>query len=303
MRRRDCEPGYADAHRLVTRGAPASRGARATALSFSGIAANVLESVARAPSIFCFLDYDGVLAPLAPTPAQATPPPGTALRLRHLATIAPDTQVAIVTGRPIADVRRFVDLPELYYVGMHGLEVMLPHEPTPTVQGVGILRTIFPTMKRDIERRVGGRHGVFLEDKGAALACHYRQASDADAEVARQTMADLTHRYRRRGISMRLQYGHAVAEIHPAYVNKGKAVCALLAARAPDALPIYIGNDGTDVDAFRLLPRRAITIHVAPREPTLARFTLAATADVHRFLNLLLRVRVRTAAQRHRPLQ
>jgi trehalose-phosphatase len=198
-----------------------------------------------------------------------------------------------VTGRPISDVRRFLDVQELYYVGIHGLEIMLPSESAPTTQGSAMIRSVLPTIKRELEAKLGALEGILIEDKGAALACHYRLASSADAELARESAAKLTLRYQRRGIPIALQHGHAVAEIRPAHVNKGKAVCALLSARAPHALPVYIGDDRTDEDAFRLLPPSAITVHVAPREPTPARYCVSSPTDVHRFLNGLLKARMR----------
>src|SRR6266446_5392339 len=85
----------------------------------------VLRRVSAAAQVFCFLDYDGTLAPLAPTPAEAVPLPGTLELLRQLAQ-APGVLVAVVTGRTIVDVRRALEVPGIYYVGLHGLEIRTP---------------------------------------------------------------------------------------------------------------------------------------------------------------------------------
>jgi len=289
MSRNEPDPPQADSHFRSPAGSDST-----TPPALANVEEEVLQRISRARTVFCFVDYDGTLAPIAPTPNEAVPPPGTASLLRQIA-IAPRTHVAIVTGRPIVDVRQFLDLPELYYIGIHGLEIMLPNESVPTTQGIPMIRSILPTVKRELENTLQDCAGILIEDKGAALACHYRQASPSDAELARKTIAELTIRYQRRGIPIALQHGHAVAEIRPAHVNKGKAVCALLAARAPHALPVCIGDDRTDVDAFRLLPPRAITIHVAPHEPTPARYQVSSPMDVHRFLNGLLKARMRSS--------
>src|SRR5262245_56361965 len=91
----------------------------------------VLHRVATAPAVFVFLDYDGTLAPLAPTPEQAVPLPGTWQLLRQLAE-GPDVKVAVVTGRTVANVRASFNVPGIYYVGIHGLEVRGPDGETHT---------------------------------------------------------------------------------------------------------------------------------------------------------------------------
>ncbi len=248
----------------------------------------VLRRIANADEVFFFLDYDGTLSPLAPTPDVALPMLGTAELLQQLAA-TPGAHVAVVSGRQIAEVLRFLDVPGLYYVGVHGLEVRLPSGEREGVEDGASLRSILPAIKRRLRETVGGRPGILLEDKGAALACHYRLASPADRAAAQHAVTDMVREYRRRAIPVALMHGHAVIEIRPAHVNKGRAVCRLLAAHAPSALPAYIGDDRTDEDAFRLLPAEAITIRVgAPSEPTLARYRVQTPDDVQRFLRAVV---------------
>jgi trehalose-phosphatase len=245
---------------------------------------SVLGRIADAERVFCFLDYDGTLAALAPTPAEATPLPGTAEVLRDLVA-APGIDVAIVTGRPLADIRRFIDIPGLYYVGVHGLEVRLPSGVEEAVDGTAVVRAALPSMRRRLEQVIGAAPGILIEDKGATLACHYRLASRADAAAARATLETLVRAAQRRGVPVMLLYGHEVAEVRPVHINKGKAVSVLLARHAPTALPLYIGDDRTDEDAFQLLPPRAITVRVgSPADPTRARYRVASPGDVQAFL-------------------
>jgi trehalose-phosphatase len=246
---------------------------------------------AKADSVFCFLDYDGTLSPLAPTPDEAVAVPGTSALVRQLAT-APGVHVALVTGRPIADLRRFLDVPGIYYVGTHGLEVRLPNGETCTAEGLDPVCAALPELKRQLQEALGTRAGILIEDKGAALACHYRLARAADAAAARKVIAALAHDQQRRGVPITLVYGHAVAEIRPTHLNKGKAACGLLALHGSSALPIYIGDDRSDEDAFAMLPPESITIRVAlARTPTHARYRLRAPSDVHRLLRGLLEAR------------
>ena len=251
----------------------------------------LLSRIAAAPSVFCFLDYDGTLSPLAPTPMEAVALPGTSAIVRRLAA-APAVQVALVSGRPIADVRRFLDVPGIYYVGTHGLEVRRPSGDVEVAEGIASVRTVLPEIQQRLQAILGSRPGVLMEDKGAALAYHYRLAAPADAVAVRKAISAVAHDYQRRGVPITLVYGHEVAELRPASCDKGKAACALLARHARSALPVYIGDDRSDEDAFEMLPRESITIRVAPpRTPTHARYRVREPRDVQRFLRQMLQAR------------
>lgn len=251
----------------------------------------VSSALARAPRVFACLDYDGTLAPLAPTPDDALPLPGTASLLRALVT-QPGVDVAIVSGRPIDDVRRFIDVDGAYYVGVHGAELCVPDGQVHLAHGVEAVRPAFDEIRVRLQQVVGTCAGVVIEDKGAAITCHYRLADVASAVAARAAVAALAEEYQRRGVPITVSDGHAVREIRPAGVDKGTTVYALLAVHAPDALPIYIGDDRTDEDAFAALPPSAITIRVgAAQEPTRARYRVETPAAVQDFLRTLLVVR------------
>lgn len=251
--------------------------------------------VAAADRVFCFLDYDGTLSPLAPTPAEAVALPGTSALVRQLAA-APGVQVALVTGRPIADMRRFLDVPCIYYVGTHGLEVRLPNGEMQVADGADPVRAALPELKRQLQQTLGTRSGILIEDKGGALACHYRLAAPADAVAARKLIAALAHDYQRSGVPITLVFGHAVAELRPTHINKGKAARSLLAVHGSTALPIYVGDDQSDEEAFEMLPPESITIRVAPSHTrTHARYRVLQPSDVHRLLRSWLGARAASA--------
>jgi trehalose 6-phosphate phosphatase len=255
------------------------------------VEAQILGRLQAAERVFCFLDYDGTLAPIAPTPDDALPLPGTARLLRELA-LTPATRVAVVSGRPIADIRRFLDIPGVYCVGLHGLEVCAPNGQTEWTEDVALVHATLPEIKARLEQVLGGRPGVLIEDKGAALACHSRLAAAADAVLVRETLAAVVAAYRAKGAPLTLMHGHEVAEIRPAGANKGKTVCKLLAAYNPSALALYIGDDQTDEDAFALLPSESITIRVgSPTVQTVARYRIADPGEVQRFLEAVLEQR------------
>jgi len=260
----------------------------ATARWLREVEADVLQRIAAAHCAFCFLDYDGTLSPLAPTPGQARPLPGAAAVLAALAE-SPGIRVALVTGRTVTEIRRLVDVPGIYYIGIHGLEICLPDGSFELSEHAAVVRAALPPIKQQIEQAIGKRPGILIEDKGLALACHYRLASRAEAARARETVAAVASSYQWRGVQIAVTHGHEVIEIRSALVHKGNTACRLLGTQGPLALAVYIGDDQTDEDAFELLPPESITVRVGPTPlTTAARYRVADPGEVLRFLRALL---------------
>lgn len=258
--------------------------------------AEILARIGCAAEVFCFLDYDGTLARLAPTPDAARPLPGTAALLTRLVA-TPGTSVALVTGRTIADLRRFVAVAGLFYIGVHGVEIQLPDGAWYQRADVAAVRAALPRIRQQLAQDVGPRPGILYEDKGAALACHYRLAARADAARLRATAQATVVAYQRRGLPLVLASGHEVVELRPAGINKGDAVRALLADHAHAALPLYVGDDVTDEEAFARLPEQAITVRVGPRgQPTRARYRVATPEEVQQLLTAVVHRRRRPPA-------
>ncbi|MBI3786108.1 MAG: trehalose-phosphatase [Deltaproteobacteria bacterium] len=250
--------------------------------------ADVVRRLSSARGVFCFLDYDGTLAPLAPTPSSAVPLPGTAVRLQALASL-PGTRVALITGRTIADLRGFLDLAGIYYVGVHGLEIRFPDGAIEMSDSVPFVRSVLPEVKRQIEQAIDGLPGILIEDKGLAVACHYRRASRADAAKVREAVVTIVRQFQRR---VATTFGHEVVELRSTLVDKGKAVCRLLTQCGDGPLALYIGDDQTDEDAFRLLPPESITIRVGTEMvPTAAHYRVDEPSDVLRFLDAVVEAR------------
>ncbi|PYE53124.1 trehalose-phosphatase [Deinococcus yavapaiensis] len=225
----------------------------------SGVEA--LAALARRP-LLIVLDYDGTLAPIAPTPEEAVPEAGAREAVaallaggRHL--------LRVLSGRPSAQVRAFLGSPDLPIVGLHGLEwpgEALPREHTRTVAKLAAAVPDFP--------------GRRLEDKGVTLAVHYRATPD---DLAGDVQARLERLPVPEGWT--LLRGKRVVEFRPSGANKGTAVMRL-ARDAPDHLPVYVGDDVTDEEAFEVLADvGGVTIKVGEGE-TRARHRVASPSDV-----------------------
>lgn len=251
----------------------------------------VLEELQRAAVLACCLDYDGTLAPIAPTPEEARPLPGTVALVERLVR-ARATEVAIVSGRTVDDLRRCLDVPGVVYIGVHGLEWLRPGERLERAAVASRVVEELPAIRRQLEAALGSRPGIRLEDKGLTLAVHYRLASRPDARRAHETVERLVAACRARGVPLDVLRGHEVSEIRPAGANKGRAVVGLLAGRHPEPLVLYIGDDRTDEEAFQSLPASAVTVRVGPPEvETAARYRLGDPAAVQAFLRQLVKVR------------
>jgi trehalose 6-phosphate phosphatase len=188
-----------------------------------------------------FLDVDGVLAPIVPRPEDARVSGETRAELRRL--VHSYALVACVSGRAGEDAGAIVGVPELTFVGNHGLELEPGAE-----EWSSRLRTL-------LQEAAWPR----TEDKGLTAALHYRDAPDEAA--ARLELDAIAERARAAGFVAR--YGRKVLElVPPLRANKGTAVHRLLEERGLQRA-LYAGDDTTDLDAFAALEGLEVGIRVA----------------------------------------
>jgi len=233
-----------------------------------------------------FLDYDGTLTPIVDDPAAAIL--GDSMR-GALSGLAAKVPVAIVSGRDLKDVQGFVQDDSLYYAGSHGFDLAGPDGWREVIdKGEKFL----PTLKaaaESFEKRLASIDGARVERKRFSLAVHFRQvAEDKEAAVAQAVEETIAEH-----ADLRASGGKKVFDIKPRVDwHKGRAVLSLLTTLdldGDDVLPIYVGDDTTDEDAFRSLSDRGLGIVVrdGPDRRTAARFALEHTGDVERFLRWL----------------
>jgi trehalose-phosphatase len=162
-----------------------------------------------------------------------------------------------------------VPVPGALLAGTYGVELRTPQGNRINRVDEKIVRPVLDQIKTRWTELMGERHGFFLEDKGWALALHARFADDAEAEGllndARSVAAELATLD-----SFRVLGGHKFLEVGPKLAHKGKTVAYLLDRYPwPDALPIYLGDDDKDEEAFGVVKEQggiAILVAVRPRE-------------------------------------
>ncbi len=221
-----------------------------------------------------FLDIDGTLLDLAPTPDEIFVPPSLPAQLDTLSQRFGGA-LALVTGRGLTYADRLFAPFQFPIAGLHGAERRSPDGSIFKVEPTGE----FERLKIELRAETASWTGILIEDKGAAVAAHYRLAPERLAELT-----VLIERFvNRAGPDWTLQRGKMVLEIRPARANKGDALESFIAT--PPFLgrrPIAIGDDITDESMFRAANRLGgYSIRVgAPSHETDARGILPSAAVV-----------------------
>lgn len=232
-----------------------------------------------------FLDYDGTLTPIVDRPELAVLSDEMRKALKRLAQVC---TTAIISGRALADVRQLVGVVDVFYAGNHGLEIAGPHQTQIKYeQGLDYVDVV-DAAYRSIQSKVGHIDGILIEHKRFSLSVHYRLVADSEVPGIEAAVDDvITHEPK-----LRKHHGKKVFEIRPRIGwDKGKAVLWLLDALALDAdtvIPVYIGDDVTDEDAFHALKERGIGIRVMDEHTfSQAHYRLCDTKEVKKFLDAL----------------
>lgn len=236
-----------------------------------------------------FLDYDGTLTPIVDRPDLARLAPEMRETLARLAQVC---TVAVVSGRGLEDVRRLVAAPELIYAGSHGFEIAGPEGLSiRSEKGTEYLPAL-DEMEARLQARLQPVRGALVERKRFSIAVHYRLVDpDDQPQIEAAVKAALqAHPGFRKGL------GKKVYEIQPDIDwHKGRAVRWLIEALELDlaaTLPIYIGDDVTDEDAFRALADDGLGILVrdgsGETQETAAAYALDSPGEVRAFFDRIL---------------
>jgi trehalose-phosphatase len=238
-----------------------------------------------------FLDYDGTLADFAPTPEHVNPDPELVDLLERLEH-NPRFRVAVVSGRRLSHVQKLVPVPGILLAGTYGIELQAPDGKLIDRLDYDRLRPTLDGLKPQWAALIGGRRGFFLEDKGWALALHARFADEYEADQVLADARSMAEEAQRLAVQdlFRLLGGHKFLEIGPRLAHKGLTVAHLLATyQWPGALPLYLGDDDKDEEAFGAIKACggvAVLVAAEPRE-TAADLRLASPQAARRWLEML----------------
>jgi len=239
-----------------------------------------------------FLDYDGTLTPIVEDHTKAL----LAEDMRAaVAALARHCAVIIVSGRDLGKLQELVSLEHVWYAGSHGFEIVgLQDSGEHLQQGVEFLSEL-DEVERALQARLADIEGHSVERKKFSIAVHYRQVAEDDAGKLRSILDETLSDHPR----LRLGHGKKVFEIRPDIDwNKGEAVRWLLqrlARERPGIVPLYVGDDITDEDAFHVLAGSGLCIAVRHDESrqTAADYAVADTQAVKRLLEMLTAIAAR----------
>ncbi|KAJ3675244.1 hypothetical protein LUZ60_004286 [Juncus effusus] len=257
-----------------------------------------ITAASKGKKIVMFLDYDGTLSPIVDNPDLAFMDDEMRNAVRNVSNHFP---TAIVSGRSRDKVYKFVKLSELYYAGSHGMDIRGPKRRSentklkpkavlfqPARKFLPMIRQVYKQLVEKVESTPGAK----VENNKFCLSVHFRcvdpQKWSALADQVNSVLKDYPN--------LRLTRGKKVLEIRPAIKwDKGKALEFLLEslgyADLSDVFPIYIGDDQTDEDAFKILRDRrqgiGILVSKIPKD-TNASYSLIEPAEVMKFLHGLV---------------
>lgn len=234
-----------------------------------------LESLALSQALLAF-DFDGTLAPIVGQRHRARMRPKTARLFAQLCRLYP---CAVISGRARADVAaRLGRAAVKYVVGSHGADWGAARD--------GLGREM-RAARRLLEATLSGHEGVELEDKRYSLAVHYRAPERSACVYALVDAA-----VRRLPFALRVTHGKRVVNVVSSQApNKGNALCRLRAAARADRA-LYVGDDLTDEDVFRLRPAaRLVTVRVGASRHSAAAYFLSDQEEIDRLLARLLELR------------
>lgn len=250
--------------------------------------ANALITKLKGKHIDLYLDYDGTLAVFASTPDDVLPNDDVIRLISQLAD-SPSVRVSIVSGRRLGHIRKLLPLPNILLAGTYGVEMQLPDGKEVHQIEYEAVRPALDSLKPRWLKLIEGKEGFYLEDKGWALAIHARRAEEKEGlqvlDIAEKMITQEIL-----GDDLKKIHSYRFLEVGPHNADKGHALSYLFDNfHWEGAIPIYIGDDDKDEEAFQVINQhhgRSILVSREPRE-TRAKYILESPFEVHKWLKAL----------------
>ncbi|OMO94908.1 Trehalose-phosphatase [Corchorus capsularis] len=266
-----------------------------------------ITNYAKGKRIALFLDYDGTLSPIVDNPECAFMSNDMRAVVEKVSKYFP---TAIISGRSRDKVYEFVGLTDLYYAGSHGMDIMGPvrqfsddhpncirstdkqGKEVNLFQPASEFLPMIDEVYKSLVNSTKEIKGATVENNKFCVSVHYRNVDEKNWTTVAQCVDDVIKNYPR----LRLTHGRKVLEVRPVINwDKGKAVTFLLESlglsNCDDVLPIYVGDDRTDEDAFKVLREGnrgyGILVSSMPKESN-AFFSLRDPQEVMEFLKSLV---------------
>ncbi|MCK5306406.1 MAG: trehalose-phosphatase [Candidatus Omnitrophica bacterium] len=252
--------------------------------------------IKKAKNLLVLSDFDGTLSRIVKHPGLARAD-GKAVSSIALLSGLKGVTTGIISGRPLKDVKRLVKIKGIFYVGNHGFELEYIDK-----KG-GIKLFIHPEIKKTLplikkiadrlRRDLRGIKGVLVENKVYSLSLHYRMTANEDVKTLKKKFWAAVKEYRDEE-RIKVTRGKMVFEVRPpAAWNKGSAVLKIKRIiEKDDLLTIYLGDDKTDEDVFKILEKKDIGVLIGRRKKSNAAYRIKDVRGVAEFLSNVYQLRV-----------
>lgn len=241
---------------------------------FSRAGIQALEKFVCEDTLFAF-DFDGTLAPIVEKHDRAALPAPTARLLKKLSKLVP---VALLSGRGRKDLISRVPFPLLVFVGNHGMEGV------PGDKSRAGSEKIVADWARSLKSSVANVEGAALEDKSYSITLHYREAKSTAA--ARRALLKAAHALKP---APDILPGKRVLNLlTPGHSNKGTALKAIMKSHGFKKA-LFVGDDDTDEDVFRLRDPRIFTVRVGLKRSSSALTYLKDQNEADALLSMIVK--------------
>lgn len=206
--------------------------------------------------IFMFFDYDGTLTPIVEAPYKAV----ISDEMRSLIIkLKEHVPVAVISGRALKDIKGRAGIEDIIYAGNHGAEIWDGRK-TIISQESEESRHLLEEVLEKLKKETSYIKGVLIEDKGITASLHFRNVNVRQVGDIFRIIEKFSKEY---GENYRFITGKKVFEIRPVNIwNKGDAVLWIVENMGKHRFPVYIGDDTTDEDAYRILKNRGLSISI-----------------------------------------
>lgn len=246
----------------------------------------IKDTICKNEEFLLFLDYDGTLISFKDKPDKVFTPENTKKIIKNLAKIN-NINVFIITGRKLDNIKKLVDINNVSYAALHGMQIEFRNEENYLWPRAEKTQPLIKEIKEKAYKEFKTDKEIILEDKEYTLAFHYRMLPRGKIKVKTKNFLEIVKNIDK-GEKLNIIKGDNVTELRPCGWDKGKAVETIIDRKykRKRILPIYIGDDTTDEDAFKTLNKTGITVYVQNKSDlnTIAEYYLKNPDEVKNFL-------------------
>ena len=241
--------------------------------------------------LYLMLDFDGTLAAIRRDPDKAHLSAGTVQTLKDARACGID--LSIISGRSLKDIRKRVGIKGITYAGNHGLEIHGPGFNFVTPQGAKI-KKIMDHIAKEFKKEFRETKGVIIEHKGLTVSVHYRMVAKCREDIVKEILNGVTDPYVAKKL-VAITSGKKIWEVRPPVKwDKGKTALFLIKKKRKTAkglLPIYLGDDRTDEDAFKAIGKGGICVFVGNPGRSAAPYYLKGSVEVRGFIRRIIEIK------------